>query len=227
MLQISRTHLLIRLPRTRRYQSHAQQARYSSEQNSPSSLTTRYMPQTAHDDEQLYIITLHTDTNLHEKMTSMRQRYFPKHLNKLPAHLTLFHALPESRLESDVLPALKTVTEQTASFPITAGAPFMMPKGIGIAIPKLKGGQEARSIHEELRKRWSQAGFLSVQDSRHGGAHYTIMNKVDDPAEVQKAFDEVKADWTETPGTAIGLALWQYDHGYWKSQRLFSFRGDR
>lgn len=182
-----------------------------------------FMSHPLQDDEQLYVVTLYTNSELHDKVTAMRQKYFPKHLNKLQAHLTLFHALPHSKLESHVVPTLRSLVNDTPTFPITAGTPFAMKKGIGISVPRAKGGQAARNIHENLLKEWQSAGFLSDQDSRHGGVHYTIMNKVDDPEEVSKTLAKVKSEWSETSGTAVGLALWRYDRGYWKEEQVFPF----
>jgi len=78
-------------------------------------------PRTGQDDEEKYILTLLTSHDLHKRMvsylpydarvctvwstyayylwllqTEIRSKYFPKKLNKLAAHLTLFHALPGS-----------------------------------------------------------------------------------------------------------------------------------
>lgn len=213
---------IVRLQPATRAQHTAARNSHSHQHSEPESA---YMLPTENNDETRYIVTLYTNAELHDKVTLMRKRYFPKHLNKLSAHLTLFHALPESRLESDVVPLLESFTSKTAQFPIIAGPPFAMNKGIGISVPRQKGGQEARNVHEALLKVWSEGGFLTSQDARHSGVHYTIMNKVDDPKEVSKALQQVKSEWTETVGTAVGLALWQYDRGYWRSERLFPFEG--
>jgi hypothetical protein len=183
-------------------------------------------PQTSQAEKAVYILTLQTDEAHHARMTALRAKYFPKHLNKLEAHLTFFHALPESRLDSDVLPALQSVAHSTQPFDIEASHPFRMKKGFGITVPEGKGGRKAREVRAGLLGVWQdgESSWLSEQDSGTGyRAHYTVMNKVDDEGVVQKALREVESGWKEDRGRAVGLGLWRYERGYWKWVQGFEF----
>lgn len=154
----------------------------------------------------------------------MRKKYFPPRINKLDAHLTLFHALPGSKLQSDILPVLISVASNTTSFRVHAAQPFRMKKGIAISVPKHEGGQQAQQIHKALQRPWLEAGFLSEQDQGGCRVHYTIMNKVDDEGEVAKAMKEVEESWPGNWGTVDGLGLWRYAKGFWRWEKAFTFR---
>jgi len=157
-------------------------------------------------------------------MTELRNRYFPKRINKLAAHLTLFHALPGSRLESDILPVLRDVASQTSKFSILADKPFRLKKGIAVSVSAQEGGSRGKEIHHALQAPWIKGAFLSDQDASGCRLHYTLMNKVDDEAEVAKAYGELNRDWQPDLGTAEGLALWRYDRGFWRWERKFDFQ---
>lgn len=182
-----------------------------------------YTPQTTSSENSVYVLTLLTDPHHHETLTSLRTQYFPRHLNKLQAHLTLFHALPGSKLESAIIPTLEAVAAATASFPLAATEPFRLNKGIAISVPDGRGGQAAKDVHARLQRQWAAAGFLSRQDAAGFRAHYTIMNKVDDGEEVTRAFREVEGSWEGCGGRAEGLSLYLYERGYWKHVKDFRF----
>ena len=188
-----------------------------------------HLPKTSQAENAVYILTLQTDAAHHARMTDLRKKYFPSKLNKLEAHLTFFHALPESKLDSNILPALKNVAASTAPFDIEASQPFRMKKGFGISVPEGKGGRQARVVRTELLSLWQggeDGSWLSEQDSGMGyRAHYTVMNKVDDEGVVAKALGEVEGSWRGDRGRAVGLGLWRYERGYWKWVQGFEFGG--
>lgn len=176
-------------------------------------------------DDALYVLTLLTDKPHHSRLTSLRKRYFPPHLNKLSAHLTLFHALPGAQLETTIIPDLKHLAQRTAPFHIRATGPFRMKKGFAIGLARNEAGyQMAQEVHRMLQASWKREEWLSEQDAQEGwGGHYTIMNKVDDESEVARAFQEVKQGWKDDIGTVEGLGLWRYERGWWKWERRFDF----
>ncbi|OQO13464.1 hypothetical protein B0A48_01692 [Cryoendolithus antarcticus] len=182
-----------------------------------------HVPRTQSKDENVYILTLATDVRHHKAMTALRNQYFPTKLNKLAAHLTLFHALPGSLLESNIIPHIETVAAQTKQFDVHAAKPFRMKHGFAISVPKAEGGAAAQAVHAELQQKWADDGFLSEQDRGGCRVHYTIMNKVDEEADVAKAFEEVSDEWKGDWGTVEGLSLWRYERGWWKLQRKFEF----
>lgn len=169
------------------------------------------------------MLTLMTDKPHHDRLTKLREQYFPKQINKLAAHLTLFHALPGSKLESDILPVLKQVASSHQPFKVHAARPFRLKRGMAIDVPRNEGGSDAQKVHHSLQQPWKKAGFLSEQDAGGCRLHYTIMNKVEDDAEVDKALREVTDSWKGDQGTVEGLGLFLYERGYWRFKQKFAF----
>jgi hypothetical protein len=181
------------------------------------------------EDENVYILTLQTDPAHHQRMTTLRSKYFPPKLNRTEAHLTLFHALPESRLQSHILPTIESVAAERKPFSITASSVAKLGKrGVGIFIPDGSGGREAKAVHRELQSPWKTAGFLSQQDEAPMRLHYTVMNKVDDESEVRRVVEELRERVENEggdEGTVEGLGLWLYERGYWRWVRGWQFNG--
>lgn len=183
-----------------------------------------HVPKTESPEENVYVLTLLTDKGHHKRMTALREQFFPKKINKLGAHLTLFHALPGTKLESHIIPTIKDLVSKSQPFRVHAAKPFRLKKGIAITVPKGQGGQQSQDVHRTLQDAWSQ-GWLSEQDAGGMRVHYTIMNKVDDEAQVDAAFQEVQSSWQGDWGTVEGLNLWRYDRGFWRWVRKFEFSG--
>ena len=181
-----------------------------------------HVPRTSAPEQDVYVLTFLTDKKHHQILTDMRKKYFPPRLNKLDAHLTLFHALPGSKLEDEILPFLEKLSGTTRQFPLQAASPFRLKHGIAIGVPKPRGGDAARDVHSQLRRNWSD--FLSDQDAGGFRAHYTIMNKMDDDKKVEAAYKEVEKEWKGCPGTVEGLTLWRYDRGHWEFYRDFKLQ---
>ncbi|KAF1825681.1 uncharacterized protein K489DRAFT_314936 [Dissoconium aciculare CBS 342.82] len=189
----------------------------------PISPSPSHVPRTEHPEDAVYVLTILTDKAHHARMTSLRNKYFPPKINKLAAHLTLFHALPSSKLETTIIPSIEALVRSTNQFKIHATKPFQLKKGIAISISEQDGGKQGHAIHRDLQNRWKKDGFLSEQDAGGCRIHYTIMNKVDDEVAVSRAFGEVVGEFQGDFGTAEGLALWRYDRGFWRADRRFLF----
>lgn len=183
-----------------------------------------HVPVTEKEGESVYVLTLLTDVAHHKRMTALRERFFPKHLNKLGAHLTLFHALPGSRLDDHILPTIQDVVAHTASFKVHAVKPFRLKRGMAISVAKNHGSVQAQELHDALQKPWLDAGFLSEQDRGACRIHYTVMNKVEDDAKVAKALSELENEFRGDWGVAEGLGLWRYHKGYWNWEKRFDFK---
>lgn len=185
-----------------------------------------HVPVTETEDESVYVLTLLTDPQLHKHLTAIRDKYFPRRINKLGAHLTLFHALPGSRLHDHILPTIQDVASQTSRFKVHAVKPFRLKHGIAISVAKNSGTSQAQELHHALQQPWLKAGFLSDQDQGGCRIHYTVMNKVDDEQEIEAAMEELQQDFRGDWGVAEGLGLWRYDKGFWRWQRRFDFKSE-
>jgi 2'-5' RNA ligase len=151
-------------------------------------------------------------------MTSLRENYFPRHLNKLAAHVALFRALPGSQLPR-IIADITSLTQSQRAFELSATNTFRMKRGVGIYVDDTSGC--AKAIYQELRKRWEP--FLSQQD-RSFKAHYTVQNKVEETL-AEQTLQELSEQFRGSQGQVLGLSLYRYERGFWKKERDFPFTG--
>jgi mannose-1-phosphate guanylyltransferase len=173
---------------------------------------TEHTPNTGAHEEHVYVLTLKLEDSLSTPMNKLREQYFPKRLNKTPAHLTLFHALPHSHV-TELKQGLSQLSSSTKPFQVTTGGPFRMRKGVGVNVDA--GYQNMKEVHSQLKSQWMP--FLSEQDQGGFKPHWTVMNKVDEEKEVEHALNAVRRELSQSAkeGQAVGLELWQYDRGHW------------
>ncbi|ETS81089.1 hypothetical protein PFICI_06091 [Pestalotiopsis fici W106-1] len=191
------------------------------------------------EEEDCYVLTLLTDGQHNAEMSALRRQWFPAKLRKVDAHVTLFHALPASRLEQ-VRADIGAVAARTARFPVRAQprGVFRMGKGVGVEMDR-ESLARVRALREGLRVRWNneerevdqdgtdhgEGGWLSEQDARRGWkGHYTVMNKENDRARMEACYKELSHDWKGSKGVVGGLTLWKYDKGWWKKSQDFHFK---
>ena len=201
-------------------------------QSTPSSLTpfsrtpfthTRrpaHTPKAVLDEKhRVHVLTLETSKLHRECMDGLRDKYFPPNLNRVGAHVCLFHALPDSKIkqiEEDIL----ALAASQSPFRLSADRVFQLARGAAIGVD----APEAEQIHTSLRTKWIE--FLSKQDG-HFKAHYTIQNKASE-AEAKTTVVELEQtlqDLEAKKGTVIGLTLWEYKGGFWRNPRPFRFQG--
>lgn len=179
-----------------------------------------HKPNTSHEEEHVYVLTLKTTESLAGPLNEWRVKYFPKNLNRTPAHLTLFHALPHSQIET-LENSLSLMSASMAPFLVSTGKAFRMRKGVGINVAS--GHDTVKGVHEQLRCQW--LAFLSEQDAGGFRPHWTIMNKINDDKKVENALNMVQNEISaRTPaGYAIGLELWEYKYGNWEWANDYPF----
>ena len=183
-----------------------------------------HRPNTGEAEQHVYVLTLKVEGSLSRPMNGMREQYFPKKLNKTPAHLTLFHALPHSQMKA-LEQGLSHLSASTRPFQVTTGGPFRMRKGVGVNVDA--GYQKMKDVHGHLRSQWMP--FLSEQDQGGFRPHWTLMNKVDEEEVVEHALEAVRNELSQSTkeGKAIGLELWKYDRGNWIWANEYPFGDDK
>jgi mannose-1-phosphate guanylyltransferase len=181
-----------------------------------------HKPNTGSEEELVYVLTLRLTDSLAKPMTLMREQYFPKKLNRTPAHLTLFHALPGSKFEV-IDGGLSQLSVNTKPFFVSTGKPFRMRLGVGINVGK--GQNRMKQVHEDLRLQWMP--HLSEQDQGGWRPHWTIMNKVNEKTKVDDTLRTVEKEMllNVREGQAVGLDLWRYDKGNWIFANEYKFKG--
>ncbi len=154
------------------------------------------------------------DTQSARTLEALRKRYFPAALNRVPAHLTLFHHLPgeDLRMLSERVAALCS-THRALHFDI-AGTRFLG-RGVGFEVtcPELVALREA--IAADWRDR------LTSQDRQGYRPHVTIQNKV--TSAEARATQERLLDLLPIVGEIDGLRIWHYRGGPWEEAGRFRF----
>lgn len=151
-------------------------------------------------------------------LDGLRHRHYPPDRNQLPAHLTMFHALPPSSE-----PELRSRLAEIARGPA--------PKAMVTGLMDLGGGTAFRIASSDLEAIRNMLasdlhGLLSAQDSGGWAPHVTVQNKVrrGGAIELQKALSQ---GFEPRPLAISGLGLHLYLGGPWESLGVYRFRGLR
>ncbi|RYF85961.1 MAG: 2'-5' RNA ligase family protein [Chitinophagaceae bacterium] len=160
------------------------------------------------------IATLQFDKESQHYFNGLRQHYFPKAINYLDAHLTLFHHLPPSQPR-----ILNEIENAVRIGPFAVNVTGVYHTGFGVAF-QLQS-KPLVQLHQYLHEAFYS--WLTPQDRQPFRPHITIQNKVS--AEESK---QLTAELQQTfkPFTAIGtgINLWEYHNGPWKHQEFFGFQ---
>ena len=149
-------------------------------------------------------------------LDKLRKAHFPAERNHLPAHLTMFHALPPS-VGGEVRATLARLANEP---PPRASIEGLMNLGGGVAFRI--ASQDLDRIRGELARDFH--GLLSAQDSGGWRPHVTIQNKV--PARDARALIERLESGFRPRSLAIsGLGLHRYVGGPWEKLAIIPFRG--
>lgn len=160
------------------------------------------------------ILTLKLDQTTFEQANALRQRYFPPERNVVPAHITLFHALPGDQ-EMAISRSLQTLCSHAR---VSLQLPTLRFLGRGVAIEI--ESPELVELRQTLANIWSD--WLSVQDRQGYRPHITIQNKVA-AAEARQVYEQLLQQWQPMNGYGEGLLLWYYRNGPWELVNEFSF----
>jgi hypothetical protein len=149
-------------------------------------------------------------------LNDLRLRHYPTDRNRVPAHLTMFHAIAPSA-EAELRQILRTMSEEPPPKAWIAG---VMNLGGGVAFRIASEG--LGGIRAEIAHRLR--GLLTAQDSTGWSAHVTIQNKVS-PRNAKALILALGENFTHRPIRISGLGLHRYLGGPWETLRTFSFRG--
>ncbi|MEO7504222.1 MAG: 2'-5' RNA ligase family protein [Sphingomicrobium sp.] len=149
-------------------------------------------------------------------LDKLRRAHFPPERNLLPAHLTLFHALPPSA-EAELKRHLARLAAEAAPVAML-DPPYSL--GQGVAFRVRSAALDA--IRADLADHFH--GSLTAQDAAAWRAHVTIQNKVK-PADAQALLADLLRDFRPRPLGIAALALHRYLGGPWQRLGRFPFRG--
>ena len=160
------------------------------------------------------VLTLALDDASQARFEEMRQRFFPAALNRIPAHLSLFHSLRE---EAETTDALQAAAAVQPAFAMQVAELRSMGKGVAYFLQSAP----ATALHRRLSEAFDDQ--LSPQDRQGFRPHVVVQNKVT-PEEAKKTLVLLQAGFRAFSVSAIGLDLWRYLGGPWLHLQRFEFQ---
>ena len=148
-------------------------------------------------------------------LDGLRVRHYPTDRNRVPAHLTLFHAVPPSA-ESELRTRLRSAATRPAPRAQVAG---LMNLGGGVAYRIVS--DDLNVIRQELAD--GLHGLLSAQDAQGWRPHVTIQNKVA-PKDARDLLQSLERRFEPIPLRIAGLGLHRYLGGPWEALGNYPFR---
>jgi hypothetical protein len=158
------------------------------------------------------ILTLQFEATSQLFYEDLRRRYFPPERNLIPAHLSLFHQLPD---DDDTLQALRQAAHANSVFLLTKPRPRLIGRGVAVFFHS----QELEVLHAALSVAFSTQ--IIPQDRQRFHPHVVVQNKVD-PAIARELLPQLQTISLMEP-IAIGLTLWRYLGGPWERLHDFAF----
>ena len=148
-------------------------------------------------------------------LDALRRRHYPAERNQLPAHLTMFHALPPS-LEAETRHRLALAAKSKAPRATVAG---LMDLGGGVAFRVVS--QDLDRIRDTLSE--ASRGMLGAQDQGGWRPHVTIQNKAP-VRQARQLLDALEQGFEPRPLHIRGLGLHRYLGGPWQTIASYPFR---
>ena len=158
--------------------------------------------------ERPLILTLQLDERLFAALDALRTAHFPAERNLVPAHITLFHALPGAH-EPQIADELRELAAGHAPLPLAVPTLRFLGRGVALEVES----PQLSALRGELAQRWWD--WLSPQDRQRYKPHVTIQNK-QRPELARALFDSLSESWQPLSGLGAGLLLWRYLGGPWE-----------
>ena len=149
-------------------------------------------------------------------LEGLRRAHYPPERNQVPAHLTLFHALPPSLAAE----AKAQLAAHARGIPPRANITGLMDLGGGVAFRVVSDNLEA--VRAALADHFH--GMLTAQDSGGWRPHVTIQNKVA-PKVARALKAKLETGFVPHPLGIAALALHHYLGGPWETIGRYPFRG--
>ena len=163
------------------------------------------------------IVTAELPGDIHARANRLRRAHYPAERNQVPAHVTLFHALPPSR-EAEVRDALASAARDHRPLPARLEGAMALGGGTALKI----ASPAMLALRAELAERFR--GLLSPQDQPEPRLHVTVQNKVSETA-ARALQAELARTFVPRDFRFSGLALHRYRGGPWEPVKRWSFRG--
>lgn len=162
------------------------------------------------------ILTARADPASMARFEALRRAHYPPELNRVPAHISLFHHLPGSEVDA-VVDRLKFTARHHPAPSIEVAGLRSLGRGVALALH----GEGLAEIRAELADAW--APLLIPQDRQGWRGHVTIQNKVD-PAEARTTLALLSATFVPWTARIVGIDVWRYLGGPWEAVRTVALR---
>jgi len=149
-------------------------------------------------------------------LEGLRRKHYPPERNRVPAHLTMFHALPPST-ETELRARVAEFVRGSAPIASVAG---LMDLGGGVAFRIVS--PDLDRMRDELAD--ALHGMLGPQDRGGWRPHVTIQNKVTSKTG-RALLASLERDFVPRPLAIRGLGLHRYLDGPWETLAIYPFRG--
>lgn len=153
-----------------------------------------------------HILTLHLDPAAQAHFDHLRRQHYPPALNHIPAHITLFHTLPDT-------PGISSKLSQTAAaepaFSISVTGLRSLGKGVAYTLRS----PDLTRLHTHLAQTFRD--YLTPQDLQPFRPHIVVQNKAT-PDLARTLLADLERTFHAMEFTALGLDLWQYLGGPWR-----------
>ncbi len=159
------------------------------------------------------ILTLRIDPASQAHFDRMRQAHYPPALNRIAAHLTLFHSLPDT---AEIAAALEEIARHpTFSLSVTGV------RSLGRGVAYTLSSDVLLLLHTRLTHAFS--AHLIPQDRQRFSPHVVIQNKAT-PEQARTLLVELQQQFQPFEVQAIGLDLWHYLGGPWQHTGKWLFK---
>jgi 2'-5' RNA ligase len=163
------------------------------------------------------IVTAALDESAYDWFQDLRRAWYPAECNQVPAHLTLFHALP-GKAETEVASVLKQACARTAPLRLDVRGLWSLGRGVAYRIES----DTLVRLRTELAARFEP--WLVAQDRAPFRPHITVQNKAD-PEEARRLLEQLAAEFEPFDILAEGLLVWRYRGGPWETVARLPFGG--
>jgi 2'-5' RNA ligase len=164
------------------------------------------------------IVTIELDEASFAWFEDLRRRHYPEERNRVPAHLTLFHALPGER-EREIAPVLEAACRGLRPIRLEVGGPWSLGRGVAYRIVS----PELERLRADLAK--SLEPWLAAQDRAPFRPHVTVQNKAE-PESARRLLEHLLHEFEPFGALAAGLLVWRYERGLWRSLAHLPFEGE-
>ncbi|HEV7264723.1 MAG TPA: 2'-5' RNA ligase family protein [Falsiroseomonas sp.] len=161
------------------------------------------------------ILTLGLDPAAFARLDAARRAHFSPARNLIPAHLTLFHALPGEQAE-----AVRAVLEAEAAAVPAFDLAFTGLRFLGRGVAHAVESAPLLALRGRLAGRF--APWLGTQDRQGWRPHVTVQNKVA-PEVARATLRALEAGFAPWAARGESLLLWRYLGGPWEAAGEFRF----